>query len=170
MITLEQLLRSRDQRAAFQQETLKNHPGQTLVSFTVQLPGPEKRNRWSLAIAEAGVNALEKVFGKPFLTQDKESGHEAYWLVREPAIEAKRRCCEIEEAHPLGRLMDIDVIREDGPVSRTEAGYEPRRCLLCDRPARFCMRARTHTGEELLQRIEEMVELYGIQKVITGRD
>lgn len=170
MITLEQLLRSRDERAAYQQRMLEEYPDKTLVSFTVQLPGPEKRNQWSAQVAEAGVDALKERFGEPSGTRDKDTGFEAYWLVREPALEAKRRCCEIEEKHPLGRLMDIDVIRKDGPVSRTEAGYEPRRCLLCDRPARFCIRARTHTCEELLQRIEEMVELYGIQKVITGRD
>lgn len=170
MITLEQLLRSRDERAAYQQKMLEEYPDKTLVSFTVQLPGPEKRNQWSAQVAEAGVDALKERFGEPSGTRDKDTGFEAYWLVREPALEAKRRCCEIEEKHPLGRLMDIDVIRKDGPVSRTEAGYEPRQCLLCDRQARFCMRARTHTNEELLQKIKEMVESYGIQKVITGRD
>ncbi len=170
MITLEQLLRSRDERAAFQQKMLEEYPDKTLVSFTVQLPGPEKRNQWSAQVAEAGVDALKERFGEPSGTRDKDTGFEAYWLVREPALEAKRRCCEIEEKHPLGRLMDIDVIRKDGPVSRTEVGLEPRKCLLCGRQVRVCMRERTHSAEELLQQIKKMITVYGIQKINAGRN
>ncbi len=56
--------------------------------------------------------------------------------------------------------MDIDVITRDGPMGRDSIGMEPRKCLLCDKPARWCMRARTHTVEELLNRIGQMVEAY----------
>lgn len=157
MITLEQLLNSRDNRAALQQKMLDEHPGCTLVCFTVQLPGPEKRNALSLAIAAAGTDALEALFGAPALTRDLETGFEAFFLVPDAAPAVKRLCCSLEESHPLGRLMDIDVIGPEGPVSRTEVGFQARKCLLCDQPARVCMRARTHTSEELLRRIEQMV-------------
>ena len=53
--------------------------------------------------------------------------------------------------------MDMDVLGASGPVSRTDIGLEPRKCLLCNREARFCMRARTHTTGELLLKIGEMV-------------
>lgn len=157
MITLEQLLQSRDERAALQQELLAEHPGFTLVCFTVQLPGAEKRNALSLSIAEAGLQALQEMFGAAVKVQDLETGYEAYFLVPAAAEEVKRQCCELEERHPLGRLMDIDVMDSEGPVSRTEVGFEARKCLLCDQPARVCMRAHAHTTEELLYRIEEMV-------------
>ena len=157
MITLEQLLQSRDERAALQQRLLAEHPGCTLVCFTVQLPGSEKRNALSLSIAEAGLKALQEFFGEALQTRDLETGFEAYFLVPLQAKEVKRQCCELEERHPLGRLMDIDVIGPEGPVSRTEVGFQARKCLLCDQPARVCMRARTHTSEELLRRIEQMV-------------
>lgn len=160
MVTLEQLLQSRDKRSAFQRELLKRLPGRTLVCFTVQLPGPEKRNTLSGAIAKAGKEALEGLWGAALEEKDLETGYEAYWMVGEPASEVKNRCCTLEEAHPLGRLMDIDVIGPDGPVSRTEVGREPRKCLLCDQPARVCMRARTHSSEELLRKIEQMVKAY----------
>ena len=157
MITLEQLLRSRDERAALQLSLLKEHPGSTLVCFTVQLPGSEKRNKLSLSIAEAGLMALQDMFGLAERVRDLETGYEAYFLVPAPAEEVKRQCCELEERHPLGRLMDIDVIGPKGPVSRTEVGFDARKCLLCDQPARVCMRAHTHTTEELLRIIEQMV-------------
>ena len=57
--------------------------------------------------------------------------------------------------------MDIDVITADGPVDRASVGLEPRRCLLCSNPARYCMRARTHSVEDLLERVQQMVSAYG---------
>ena len=157
MITLEQLLQSRDERAALQHRLLDEHPGCTLVCFTVQLPGPEKRSTLSLSIAGAGLKALQELFGEPVKVLDLETGYEAYFLVRRPALETKRLCCALEESHPLGRLLDIDVIGPEGPVSRTDVGFQERKCLLCDQPARFCMRAHTHTTDELLRKIDRMV-------------
>lgn len=171
MIDLAQLLASRDARAAFQQELLKAHPEASLVCLTVQLPGPEKRNADSLVVGAAGLKALQESFAGTASGQtvrDLETGYEAYLLVGYPAVEAKRICCRVEETHPLGRLMDIDVIGPEGPVSRESIGLPPRKCLLCDREVRYCMRARSHSTQELLDTIKQMVKDYGIQKVNAG--
>jgi len=164
VITLEQLLQSRDERSRHQQDLLGKHPGGSVVCLTVQLPGPEKRTPDSLIIGNAGVEALRQVFSVscPEI-RDLPTGFEAYLVVDMPAREAKSACCRIEDSHPLGRLMDIDVITEDGPMDRGELGLEPRRCLLCDKPARFCMRAHTHTHAELLDRISQIVNAYKAQ-------
>jgi holo-ACP synthase CitX len=73
----------------------------------------------------------------------------------------KKACCEIENEHPYGRLMDLDVLERVGetvvPVSRERVGEQPRRCLLCDRPARECMRAHTHTFGEIVQTIDKIL-------------
>ena len=161
MITLEQLLESRDVRARHQQDLLGGNPGRSLVCLTVQLPGSEKRNSISATIAKAGLQALQEAFpGNDPEVRDLETGFEAYLLTDVPALELKRSCCGIEEGHPLGRLMDIDVIGPEGPLSRDSAGFGPRRCLLCDNEARLCMRAHTHTQAELLRKIEQMVDGY----------
>lgn len=166
MITLEQLLRSREDRVSHQAALLGTYPGKALVCLTVQLPGPVKRSPDSLAIAAAGLEALKASFpGCEPEVRDLPTGFEAYMTVPHTALEAKRIACRIEDTHPLGRLMDIDVIilSEDGlpcPLSRQAIGLEPRRCLLCDNEARFCMRARTHTVEALLEKISCMVRDY----------
>ena len=68
---------------------------------------------------------------------------------------------ELEDTHPLGRLFDADIILPEGrPLSRTELGAPPRRCLLCDREARFCMRNGSHTREELHAKIAQMIADY----------
>ena len=89
-----------------------------------------------------------------------ESGYEAYLLVPLPAALVKRLCCEIEDSHPLGRLMDIDVAGREGPLDRASLGLEPRRCLLCENEVRYCMRAKSHSQDELLAKINEMVSKF----------
>jgi len=164
VITLEQLLASRDARAAHQQALLEAWPGHTLICLTVQFPGPVKRSASSLVVGGAAVAALLDEFGADVrYTQirDLETGYEAYLLVPLPALQVKKACCGIEDSHPLGRLMDIDVLTSAPPpgrlLDRAAVGLPPRRCLLCDRPARYCMRAHTHTTEALLRKIDGMV-------------
>lgn len=161
MVTLEQLLLSRDTRAAFQRNYLETHPGYSLVCLTVQLPGPEKRNDISLAIGHAGLQALQERFPGCLLQEkDLETGYEAYFGVRNNPLAVKRITCEVEENHPLGRLMDIDVVGAAGGVPREAVGLKARRCLLCGNEVRYCMRAKTHTKDELLERIRQMVNDY----------
>ena len=88
--------------------------------------------------------------------KDLETGYEAYLAVNLPPRLVKTLCCEIEDTHPLGRLMDIDVVG----VDRAAIGLPPRKCLLCENEVRYYMRARTHSAEELLGRIEEMIKDY----------
>lgn len=163
MITLEQLLASRDARAAHQQALLDAWPGHSLICLTVQFPGPIKRSASALVVGGAGMAALLDKFGsvvRHAQVRDLETGYEAYLVVPLPALLVKKTCCQIEDTHPLGRLMDIDVLETGHLLDRASVGLPPRRCLLCDQPARYCMRARTHTTEELLRKIEQMVAVF----------
>lgn len=160
MISLDQLLESRDRRALYQRQLLEKFPDCSLVCLTVQLPGSVKRDSRSLVIGGAGVAALLNRFGGLVSfaeVKDLETGYEAFVMVKRQALEAKRVCCGLEQEHPLGRLMDMDVMDREGPVSREQLGLPPRECLLCSRPARYCMRARSHTPEELQEKINQLI-------------
>lgn len=160
-ISLEELLRSRDERSKLQHHLLAANPGMTVVMLTIVMPGTVKRNSLSLRTGRAAVEALAQAFGKQPTVRDLNTGFEAYLLTPLAPSEAKRKACRIEEEHPLGRLFDIDIIDQRGiPVERSTIGLPPRRCLLCHNEARYCMRNHSHTREEVLQRIKEMVENY----------
>ena len=163
-IALDQLLASRDRRWHRQQELLREHPDETLLCLTVIMPGAVKRNRFSLVVAQAATEAMRVAFADSITwmeERDLETGFEAYAFTTHPLLDAKRMACHIEEEHPLGRLFDLDVIDTTGtPVSRSAIGAEPRRCLLCQQEARFCMRNHTHSREELQARIEKIVDEY----------
>lgn len=163
-ISLDRLLASRDRRWHRQMELLKEHPNESLLCLTVIMPGSVKRNRLSLAVARAATEAIRVEFADS-ITQmeerDLETGFEAYVLVSLPTLEAKQIACRIEENHPLGRLFDLDVIDPTGtPVQRSAVGVAPRRCLLCNNEARYCMRNHTHSPEQLQNHIAEIVEAY----------
>ena len=163
-VSLPQLLAARDARAALERDLIARHADCTLVVLTVVVPGAEKRTEASLLVARAACAALDKLLAahcRHRLERDLATGFEAYWLVDLPQLEAKRRTVELEDTHPLGRLFDADVILPGGrPLSRTELGAPPRRCLLCDREARFCMRNGSHTREELHAKIAQMIADY----------
>ena len=167
-ITLHELLASRDARHAMQLRLLAEHSGKTLVCLTVVMPGSVKRNRQSLVVAHAAVEAMREKFSPMdgcLMERDLTTGYEAYLLTPMPLLDAKRTAVGIEDTHPLGRLFDIDIIGPDGsPVSRDRVGSSPRRCLVCDREARYCMRMRWHTQDEIWARINDMVEQYDSPK------
>lgn len=185
-ITLDELLASRDARHAMQQKLMAEHSGKTLVCLTVVMPGSVKRNQQSLTVARAAVKAMRKAYNisddllpetelltnelkietrECLVERDLNTGYEAYLITPLPLLEAKRVAVVIEDTHPLGRLFDIDVIDAQGiPVSRDRVGGQPRRCLVCDHEARYCMRMRWHTQEEIWARIKQMTDDYALQQ------
>lgn len=163
-ITLDQLLASRENRCARQQELLHEYPDATLVCLTVIMPGNVKRNFFSLIVAGAALQQVIERYDGTLLhlsTRDLTTGFEAYAVTTLDPKQAKGVACEIEDSHQLGRLFDIDVIGKDGsPLPRAAVGHSPRLCLICDNESRYCMRNRTHTQEELQAKISEMVNDY----------
>ena len=164
VITLPQLLRSRDVRHERQLEYLGRYPGKTLVVLTIVMPGSVKRNQLSLAAAKAAVTALLEAFcptAAVFDTFDLETGYETFIMTSMSQQEAKRTACDIEDTHPLGRLFDIDVFGDDRrPISRTFLGLPGRKCLVCGDDARVCMRLGRHSYDDLTRTIADMIESY----------
>ena len=163
-ITLDKLLASRDHRVEMQQRLREKHPNMTLVCLTVIMPGNIKRNLSSIIISQSAISSLLNRFENHIIDvviRDLETGYEAYVITNLPQHDAKVIACDIEDTHPLGRLFDIDVFSNDGiPIKRETVGFRPRRCLICDNEARYCMRNRTHTPKELNEQISKMIDAY----------
>lgn len=165
-ITLEQLLKARDERAEKQKELIKKF-GMPLISLTVNIPGRIKKTSASSNIFKEGCNALIKKLeenkNRPqyFEMCELITGPEAYAVVNSDEYELKEFVLQIENRHPLGRLLDFDVIGCSGNIiSREELGYPKRKCLLCDEDAHVCARSRAHPLELLLERIQSIADSY----------
>ena len=166
-VTLKEILEARKNRQA-EQHRLINEYGFPVISLTVLAAGNIKRTEESLYIADEAVKLIEGIFGDKIVCsvkRDVKTGYEAMFSVDCGEMEIKKKTCEAEMSHPLGRYMDIDVISlKKIPVSREQAGYEARKCLICGRPARECMRSKVHTAEEINEIIKEAVKKFRGEK------
>lgn len=163
-----EILEGREQRALYQKMLLKEF-GIPLVSFTLNIPGPDKNNGIFDQVHHEGVKALEDEFEEKRLAvvhksfKERASGLEGFFVVKGDVANIKRLTVSIEENHSLGRLFDFDVIREDGhPISRGELGLSARKCILCKENAIDCRRNNHHTLEELLNHLYHLIQAYGL--------
>lgn len=165
-ITLEQLLDAREQRAAKQKKLIEKL-AVPLVSFTVNMPGACKKTPVSCRVFRTGYAALMKKLkencGVPVFSEAYalDTGYEALVAVNIDERTLKENVLQVENAHPLGRLFDFDVIGLDGnAVSREAMGYPKRKCLLCEADAHACGRSRRHSTEELIKKIQSIADAY----------
>ena len=160
------MLAAREQRASRQASALSRF-GVPLVSFTIVTPGPVKDTKLSRRALSVGQEELDSMivdenwlllFDEVFWQQ---TGPEALYCVKADAMSLKRRLVELENAHPLGRLWDFDVITPDHRgLSRADLGYPARRCLVCERPSHECGRSQRHPLGDLRNAVTTLVNEY----------
>ena len=163
-VDLETVLGAREARVARRLKLFLTRR-RPVVSLTVVMPGPVKDNRAARTLRDAALAALTErlallnVAAEIAHLGNGPAGPEALVSVDLDAVALKRETVALEDTHPLGRLWDLDVIDPvAGGLSRRDLAHPPRRCLICDEPAHACARSRAHTPEELLARIEEMID------------
>lgn len=165
-VTLTEMLQAREQRVIRQQRMLGLYC-QPLVSFTLVAPGPIKNSPAWRDVAEAARKAVLtlcqrynwRIEGNVECVAN--SGPEWMIAICAPSIRLKEVLVELERMHPLGRLWDLDVINEVGTaISRRELGLPARRCLICEKDAHLCARARTHSLAMLLDDVARRIESY----------
>ncbi|MCM1319066.1 MAG: citrate lyase holo-[acyl-carrier protein] synthase [Muribaculaceae bacterium] len=163
-VSLEDMLAARDERQAGQRRILAKWPGKVLILMTIVAPGVEKRNHNTQVVAAAGAKALAAALAghvDEWFERDLPTGYELWMIVDIDPRQAKRITVDIEEQHPLGRFMDIDVIGQDlMPLQRQSIGAPARRCLICGENARLCMRRGTHSYSDLIKKITDTVDAY----------
>ena len=158
-VTVQDMLRARDERAARQADFLRRH-GAALISFTMNIAGEIKVDEPICRAFQEGekwINAHLSRQAVPVLAFEQTiafTGCEALWAVEAEAAWLKAQMTAIEESCPLGRLFDIDVIDADG--THLSRGTE-RTCLICGGPVRACARSRTHSAEELFDKSQEII-------------
>lgn len=159
-VTLEEMMYCRERRAALQQEYREKYHAPVL-SFCMNIPGPVKTNADILALFEDGrAQILSVIQVNHWKILDLEefhdhTGDELLLCIDADATVLKKVMTNIEETHPLGRLFDIDIIDENGgKLSRPVY----RKCLICNKQAQECARARTHSVEEMQDMIQKLLE------------
>lgn len=155
--SLEDMLREREWRAMHQRELISEH-GAPLISFTMNIAGPKKVSPLVFRAFSEGVRALDAALSAAEVRvreiYEKSTGYAAFYSVMLPAERLKEICKCIEEAAPLGRLFDMDVIATGGE-KLTRVGT--RKCIVCDRPGLLCSRSRLHSLGEVRAATEKII-------------
>lgn len=151
---IDKILSARDSRRTL---ILKMSQTSDAVSVKANVPGGNKNIPHALML----VSYFSKII-KNEQCRDIEmhGGFDGTWAVGrvKSGEDFKRTSVSIEENHPLGRFIDIDVTLCGEEKSLNRASM--RKCFLCDNPAFVCGRAGTHTAEELLDYFKDSTEKY----------
>jgi holo-ACP synthase len=163
-VSLPEMLSCRELRQSRQQRWLTDYRT-PLISLTLVSPGPVKDSPLTRRIFNLALQALESCFNEhkwqPVAAESYAlpTGSEAIIALNIPAEVIKAAMVRLEQAAPIGRLWDIDVIDTTGRIlSRSDNGLSARTCLVCDNDARVCGRNRTHSFEELTQAMEKLLD------------
>lgn len=162
-VTLEEMLDARERRALRQRQLLTQY-SIPMICFTMNVAGPVKNSSLIRKGFELGKRCLKEQFDSLKISYvyseeiHEPTGNEACFLIDADPLFIKEITCSLEDASPLGRLFDLDVLKPGGEkTDRTELGLAPRRCLICGGPAKACARSRAHTVEELQAKTTEIL-------------
>jgi holo-ACP synthase len=154
MKVLERVLSGREGRARLQKYILESAP--LIVQVSLNLPGYPKETAGSLNLVEAiGVFMVKKCTSMGGRTPSLwvlENGMGPAFLFgaeKVPPKKVKELAMSLEDRSLWGAVLDIDVILSAGALTRASLGYRPRKCFLCDLPAKECARQRRHEIGEL---------------------
>ena len=168
LVTLEEMLSFREEKARLQEELKNAHKDYVIVALGMNIPGPKKTSPHIIKAFQAGGQAIcDSLQAQKVLVEEEQEIIKKEGCLRVCAVRGddplfiKKMMIDIEETHPLGRLFDIDVYDPTGNgMSREQLHVTARRCLICGQDAKACGRSRNHTVEELYKRVEDIIILW----------
>lgn len=154
------MLNAREERFLFE-KNLEQKFEKPIIVCAANCPGSDKRNFYSTyAVYCLYTKLIERV--SPVFTHfsHTKEGFVVHMVADLSADRLKLICIELEETHPLGRLVDLDVFCGGENLSRRALGRPARSCFLCERPAIECVRSERHEKSLLTGHFERLVLNY----------
>lgn len=140
-VSMQQILLRREQRVLEQRAMLEEAGCSSLVSFTLNIPGPVKQSPALQMVFDAGKKQLSLLLAGHILKKRvtcADTGSELLLALDLAPETVKSRLVQLENSHPIGRLFDMDVLNRKGlPLSRTAFAASRRRCLVCGQDAKL---------------------------------
>lgn len=153
------ILAAREVRAKHIHDLMNEYPNKTVIILKTNVVGEDK-NPLHLKFMCAFFNdILFNTFEDRVILnghQFSDDGNYCFFVVDEIGTMVKIRTIEIEEATPLGRLIDIDVYHKKS-ITRQDLSCEMRKCLICDDYAHLCARTQKHSQAEIHQKMTEII-------------
>lgn len=164
-VTLNQILENKEWRVYQQNKLEQQFPNKTIVSVKLNIPGEIKQSPAIELIFKTGVNILDRVYDDVTLAKEsyitRITGPETFYVIDASLRDTKTLAIEFEEASELGRLFDVDVMSTEDQghqLSRTELGFDVRRCFVCGEPAKVCARTQKHAKAEMIDTLNTLYD------------
>ncbi|MBP1679963.1 MAG: bifunctional protein CitXG [Proteobacteria bacterium] len=171
--SLDAILQAKEERAFKQKELLSRYPLASLISLSINIPSSIKLSHEAVVVHEIAYEAIVSLLeeeGIVLLDCERKmvsTGAEALFACKAEAKRLKVLTCKLENTHPLGRLMDIDVLDVSGVIlSRSTLGLSKRKCFVCEDEAQLCARTQKHPYTELNSQIKSLVEKHAFTNSI----
>lgn len=152
---MNEILMARESRSLLVKEI---HRGFPLLVIKANTPGTNKNSPQAFFL----VDYFSEIVKEKFPVSKAEFFHSAdgpFWLLEfSERKNYKANFIDIEDKHPLGRLIDLDFYFN--PIkseSRLDLNFKPRKCLICSDVALHCVRSQKHSLEELNQKIRRII-------------
>ncbi len=130
-----------------------------IISLKANTPGNDK-NRYSSYFL---IKLFNKVINYHFDTIEfnvlngSDGPYFLYRINNDTQEKIKEILVGIENNHPLGRLIDLDLYINGNMVSRSDFGLPRRTCMICKSDVSHCMRNHSHSLDELLSFIDNSI-------------
>lgn len=165
-VDLMSMLDARESRVRVQQKLLEANPTNAMLSATMNIPGEVKTSEVIREVFTTVIEAAERVLSDIIVTdqeyRDLPTGPEYYLTLPLTSVELKQRMIQLEQNHPWGRLLDLDVLwLKDGTltsVSRETLNLPARTCFICNENAKDCGRSRRHSVSQMQQVIADLIQ------------
>lgn len=160
--TLEEVLDNRERRIGKIRELEEKFPNKTILCFKLNIPGAQKINDAVVKIFSYGVSEISQILSESSVLFKEEklikTGPELFLVSDYDPILLKEKMVELEEISAFGRLYDVDLVKNGENITREMLNYGPRKCFICENDAKACARNRTHSVEEMILWIENLIE------------
>ncbi|GBG56832.1 putative 2-(5''-triphosphoribosyl)-3'-dephosphocoenzyme-A synthase [Sporomusaceae bacterium FL31] len=162
-VTLADILAAKEARKQRQDE-VRAVTGCPIVSISLNMPGAVKDLPILNQLRDYAVGRLNEKLPVVYqVVLNLFTGPEAILAVQGDAEKIKAIGVAIEEEAAFGRLLDLDVFRENGELISRHSQGNSRKCLVCSKSALACMRERSHSTEELAAAVSKLINQFQAQ-------
>lgn len=150
LIISKNILDNREEKNIFIQSLIKENQ---VVSLKANIPGINKNTKEAFIL----INYFDQILkSKGYKKSHQLFGADGpmYIYLADKKLNIKEEMIRLEEENSLGRFVDIDVFNNSISLNRKTL----RKCYLCDNPAFFCARNKSHKLEEITEFIEKNIE------------
>jgi len=166
---MSKILIAREKRSLHIKELMEEYKYKTILVLKTNVPGINKNPANMMFICNLFNILIHDIFGEKIIIEEQvESldGNYKYYAINEEGNIVKEKTIVLEEENPLGRLVDMDVYNKTA-ISRKDVSCDMRKCLICDNYSHICVRNQTHSEKEVFNKINEIIEKYLKEYILT---